>query len=301
MELADARFSLDYDGVDFTITSHDSLFLLGQLWRPEGDEPSYIFVLVHGLGAFITFKHDLFSVITSDNGVVFACDHFGHGRSPGARTSCTIEEIEDETLKVIDFAHSIYPGLPVVLYGHSMGGLAALFTVLRSADHITTINLRSVIIEAPWLFQPPARPIGTFEKSMVRLLGQIWPTFRIPKGANGITPDLDGRWTTLVAATPLYVQSLTPRLFVAADAAQQFVQENCHLWPPGLPLLFLQGGADTLADPIANARLIAHFQTIPGHDVTYREFESATHFLLKGPDRGAVIREILAFIQKVRD
>jgi acylglycerol lipase len=298
MDLADARFSLDYDGVDFTITLHDGVLLLGQLWRPDGHHPSYLFVFVHGLGAFITFKRDLFAVITGDNGAVFACDHFGHGRSPGSRTSCTIEEVEAETIKVLEFAHSIYPTIPIVLYGHSMGGLGAIFTILRSPDHLADLNLRSVIIEAPWLFQSPARPIRTFERYGVQFLGHVWPTFRIPKGANGITPDLDERWTKLVTATPMYIQSLTPRLFISSDRAQKFVQENCHLWPPRLPLLFMQGGADALADPVGNDKWIAQVQASPGNDVTYKQYTSATHFLLKGPDRGSVVREMLSFIQR---
>jgi acylglycerol lipase len=293
MELSDAEFSLDYDGLDFKITLRVGVLLLGQLWKPPGDAPSFVMVFLHGLGAFITFKRDFFSVITANNGAVFACDHFGHGRSPGPRTSCTIEEIEEETIKVLELAHSVYPNVPIVLDGHSMCALATIFTALRSPDPCPALNLRSVIIEAPWLFQCPAQTIGLFEKCVVQLLEWIWPTFRLPKGANGITPDLDSRWSELVTATPMYIRSLTPRLFISAAKAQRFVQETINLWPPQLPLLFLQGGADGLADPIGNHNWITQFQSIAGHDVTYRQYPSGTHFLLKGPDLGSVIREIL--------
>jgi acylglycerol lipase len=296
MDLANGAYSLEYDGVDFTITLAEGVFLVGQLWRPPGNAPSHIFVYLHGLGAFITMKRDLFSIITATNAAVFACDHYGHGRSPGVRTACTVEEIEDETLKVLEFAHSMYPAVPMVLYGHSMGGLAGIFTVLRSPDHLSSLNLRSVIIEAPWLFPCPARPIGAFERVGVGILGTVWPTFRMPKGANSITPDLDPRWTELLRRSPLYVQSLTPRLFLSVDKAQKFVQENCRFWPSALPLLFLQGGKDALADPVGNEEWVRRFQEVPGHKVVYRLYPEATHFMLKGPDRPAILQEILDFI-----
>jgi acylglycerol lipase len=121
VELEDAHFDLAYDGEDFTVELRPGVDLLGQTWKPEG-VPRFVYCFCHGLGAFLTFKKDFFYLVLERQGVVFACDHLGHGRSPGTRTYLSLDELITEAVKVLQLAHERYPSLPVILHGHSMGG-----------------------------------------------------------------------------------------------------------------------------------------------------------------------------------
>jgi alpha-beta hydrolase superfamily lysophospholipase len=56
--------------------------------------------------------------------VVVGPDHLGHGRSGGERVLITdYELVADDLHSVITRATERYPGLPLVLVGHSMGGM----------------------------------------------------------------------------------------------------------------------------------------------------------------------------------
>jgi acylglycerol lipase len=150
VDISDAKWDLDYDGEDFTIKLSTGEELLGQTWKPEGD-PKFIYLFMHGLGAFLTFKKDFFYVILENKGVVFGSDHLGHGRSPGPRVSCTADELADEVVQLCRLARERYPNLPIILHGHSMGGMAVIFTMLKRYEELRPLKITGVIAEAPWL------------------------------------------------------------------------------------------------------------------------------------------------------
>ena len=66
------------------------------------------------------------SALSSEGAVVYAPDHTGHGLSEGERA--LVQQGEGMTADlhlVAEIARGAHPGLPVVLIGHSMGGLIA--------------------------------------------------------------------------------------------------------------------------------------------------------------------------------
>ena len=47
----------------------------------------------------------------------------GHGRSQGVRGACAPrKEVLKDIDALIEYAQAFYPGVPIVMYGHSMGG-----------------------------------------------------------------------------------------------------------------------------------------------------------------------------------
>jgi acylglycerol lipase len=295
VEIGDAKFDIDYDGTDFTIPLTDSITLLGQTWAPAGD-PRYVYIFAHGLGAFVPFKKDFFYVVLEQQGVVFACDHLGHGRSPGTRTAVTVEELVNETRKVVLLAHERYPNLPIILHGHSMGGLAVLSTSYQHSEELRAANLKGVIAECPWISPCPSRPVGWLEHSALWVMRWVLPSVQLPAGVELFTPDLNETWVRLCQESPAYSHTITPKLVMSVEPAQQFIHANVATWPANLPLLFLQGASDPLVDPVANLQWGDAVAARPDVRVTTKRYENATHVLLKCPCRGEVVRDILAFI-----
>ena len=295
MELSEANFNNDYDGEDFTLEVAGTK-LLGQMWRPEGS-PRFVYIFAHGLGAYVTFKKDFFYVILQQGGVVFGCDHIGHGRSAGARISCTMDEVVEENILEINLARERYPDLPIILHGHSMGGCASILTVLKRYDDIKD-KVAGVIAEAPWISKCPQRQLNGIERIGINILLKIWPTFRLSAGVDLFSPDLDQKWVKLCDESPYYSHKLTPRLYMSVEAAQQFIHENPQLWPKELPLLFLQGDQDRLVDPIDNDKWIKSVLEREGMEVTYKLYENCPHVMLKCPKRKEVITDMLEFINK---
>jgi acylglycerol lipase len=297
VELADAKFDIDYDGEDFTIDLNATTQLLGQTWRPSGD-PRFVYIFAHGLGAFITFKKDFFYVILERGGVVFACDHLGHGRSPGPRTVLLVDDLTTETVKVAQLAHERYPALPIILHGHSMGGLAVVATAVYKSSELNGLNVKGVIAEAPWLTPCPSRPVGRVEHALLSGMAWLLPNVAIPAGVPIFSDDLEPSWVKMCKETPLYSFTVSPKLALDAEKAQIYIRENPQVWPAELPLLCLQGGKDVLADPNLNYAWAQAVLNRGDTKVTAKLYPDAPHVLLKCPIRGEIARAILEWIDE---
>src|SRR5690606_8067414 len=78
---------------------------------------------------------------------VYAADHVGHGRSDGDRVSVPDYERVVEDFAVLDRrARAEHPGLPVVLVGHSMGGMIAARYAQRYGDTLAALVLSGPVL-----------------------------------------------------------------------------------------------------------------------------------------------------------
>lgn len=91
-----------------------------------GEQPTYAVLLAHGYGEHTGRYERLAGALVADGAVVAGPDHVGHGLSDGERV--LIESFDDVVADlhvVADGLRADHPGLPLVLLGHSMGGLIA--------------------------------------------------------------------------------------------------------------------------------------------------------------------------------
>ena len=74
-------------------------------------------------------------------------DHVGHGRSAGDRVVVQdFERVVDDLHLVEQAARAQHPGLPVVLVGHSMGGLIAARHAQRYGDGLAAVVLSGPLV-----------------------------------------------------------------------------------------------------------------------------------------------------------
>jgi len=101
--------------------------------EPAQTEARGIVLVSHGLAEH-SKRYSRFAVAMAARGYhVFAFDHRGHGETtapdaPIGRFARRggVRQVIDDVVSVRNFAVDQYPGLPVILFGHSMGGLIAL-------------------------------------------------------------------------------------------------------------------------------------------------------------------------------
>ncbi|MEV4734572.1 lysophospholipase [Saccharopolyspora sp. NPDC049426] len=92
----------------------------------SADNPGWIALIAHGYGEHSGRYEWVAEQLVHARAVVWAPDHIGHGRSPGDRV-----HFEDAEVLVADLealrreVTAQHPDLPVVLIGHSMGGMLA--------------------------------------------------------------------------------------------------------------------------------------------------------------------------------
>lgn len=101
--------------------------------QPSANGARGIVLICHGLAEH-SRRYEAFSTALSESGYhVYAHDHRGHGETTAPDAAFGSFARKDGTSKVIadvmamrELAVQSHPGLPVILFGHSMGGLIAL-------------------------------------------------------------------------------------------------------------------------------------------------------------------------------
>lgn len=116
-------------------------------WLSPDAAPGWIAVLVHGYGEHLGRYDATANALVDAGAVVFGNDHAGHGKSAGERVLIEdFEKIVEDVRLVVQGAQSRFPDLPVVLIGHSMGGMIAARYAQRFPQ-----DLRALVLSAPVL------------------------------------------------------------------------------------------------------------------------------------------------------
>lgn len=253
-----------------------------QQWLPD-DHPSAVVCLVHGLGEHSGRYEHVAHRLTNAGLAVFALDLRGHGHSGGARGDLRVDDAMTDIADLIQFARDEYPGLPVFLYGHSLGGLLSMTYVVRHKP-----DLAGVVASAPALDTTLREQRVKF--FMANLLGGIAPGVAIPTGLDPQGVSRDPEVVKAYLADPLVHDQgslgLAKQTFDAMDAMMEQTS-----FP--LPLLIIHGLADSLTVPQASKTFT---EQVTG-DVTLLEYEEMFHEPHNEPERDDVIDEILAWVK----
>ena len=151
----------------FTLPLSSEITLSGLKW--EIDNPKANLILVHGAGEHVgrynhwakLFNHQLINV--------YGVDHYGHGNSPGARGHLTNYDLYLNEIKVLKKMIDVQADvLPLLLYGHSLGGNIVLNWILEQEKSVDY-----VIASAPWIKLKLVPP--TWKISLMKWLSGILP------------------------------------------------------------------------------------------------------------------------------
>ena len=87
------------------------------------DNPKHVVCLIHGIGEHAGRFSRMADYFHRAGIAVVSMDLRGHGRSQGVRGACAPRaEVLRDIDALIEYAREFYPNVPIVLYGHSMGG-----------------------------------------------------------------------------------------------------------------------------------------------------------------------------------
>ncbi|MHC3467701.1 alpha/beta hydrolase [Streptomyces sp. 7R007] len=201
------------------------------------ERPRYVALLVHGYGEHAGRYEELAGVLAGHGAAVYAPDHLGHGRSDGERVLVAdFEDVVDDLHAVAGLAREACPGAPVVLVGHSMGGLIAARFAQRYGAGLAALVLSGPVIGA---WELPGRLLA---------LDEI-PDTPISPAALSRDPAVGAAY----AADPLVWHGPMKRPTVEAFARTLgTVAEGGGVG--ALPVLWLHGDDDRLV-PLAGSRI----------------------------------------------
>ncbi len=219
-----------------------------------------------------------------------AWDLRGHGRSTGRRGYISdIEEYLADLTAVWTHWHERIPE-PVVLFGHSLGGLIAL----RYRQKYSALwKPRLTIISAP-LIQLKVK-VPRYKRILAQIAAQFFPTLSLPSGLRPTDLTHDPAEAHAYATDPLVFKIATAGWFAAIQRAQ------IDLWKdlPRLTdeaFLFLIPEKDPICDSQAALRFYEHLPTPHKHLLTYPE---SYHEPLHETFRDKVFQDIAQFLQNL--
>jgi lysophospholipase len=262
-----------------------------QAWLPAGpdlersSEPVAVIALVHGYGDH-GGRHSWFGEDMAARGYgVYAYDLRGHGQSSGARGQIKrFDDYLDDTALFLDEVRRRQPGKPLVLLGHSLGGLiCARFAEERPCD------VRALILSSPFFaltVQPePMKLLGA------KVLSAVWPGRDV--GNTVMAEDLshDKAVVKAYVTDPLVHHVATARWAAETLAAQDAAIADAPRVT--LPLLLLYGKDDEVADP---AFAETFFAGVGSADKKLVPYDGFYHELFNEVGRELVFADVAAWL-----
>ena len=226
--------------MDYNIKLKSGLVLKGMISSP-GENVRALIVFVHGLGEHI-HRYEAWAGLLNREGIGFTgVDLPGHGLSDGIRGNIKDYSVTDEMIDILlESAGHTFPGIPIFLYGHSLGGGIVLDYLLRKNP-----PLKGAIVTSPWLklsFEP-----SKFKLAVASLMKNLFPGLIQPSGLVVEHISHDSEVVKKYKADQLVHDKISVSLFHSAmNAAGYSLAQASDL---KVPLLIMHGSDDKICSP----------------------------------------------------
>lgn len=271
-----------YEPVTSTIdhgTTRDGLIQIRRRWRPTQNTRAAVLVL-HGIAEH-GGRYEHVGRRLADAGLdVVACDHRGFGRSGGRRGhvdswSQFSDDIEDQLaeLRALD--------VPIVLLGHSMGGLMASRYAIDDRPQPDLLVLSAPALDAD---------IRPHLRLSAPIIGRLLPTLEIREEGDPSLLSRDERVGDVFYSDPYRVPYPTARLGLELMRAMDVVRER--VGEITMPTLVLHGRDDRLV-PASCSEI---FATLPNAE--RRIFDDLRHELFNEPEGLDIVDETITWIDE---
>lgn len=284
-------------------------------WKPEG-EPVGVLQIVHGISEHAKRYESFAGFLTQKGFLVVAEDHMGHGKSllPGDAKGYFrggwFTAVGD-TYQLLQETKKAYPGVPYILFGHSMGSFMVR-TIL--AKHPESGVDGCVICGTGW--QPDAvlkAGLGLCQ-TVCKMRGEENPSKFLHKVIFGAYnrrvehPRTAYDWLTRVdPVVDAYMKDplcgFVPASGLVRDMLTgiSYIQNKDHMnqMSQSLPILFIAGGDDPVGDFGNGVQKCAEkFADAGMRNVGIRIYPLCRHELLNELNRAEVMEDVWDWIVK---
>jgi alpha-beta hydrolase superfamily lysophospholipase len=292
---------------EFTFRDADDVDIFARRWLPGGS-PRAVVVVAHGLSEHSGRYARFADALVGAGYAVYAVDHRGHGRTaestgvgragPGGMDG-VLADLHQLRAIVADETG----GVPVVLFGHSMGALLAQAYAERYGDGLAALVLSGSAGANDDLGEMAAMIRGAVEGGLgedpMPMLADMNEGFEPAR-----TPydwlSRDPAEVDAYIADPLCGDDAPPTFgFIAEmmDTAVAAMQPDAIASIPAeLPVLLVTGELDVASSNAANVRELESRLRARGLDVDARYYANARHELLNETNRDEVTADILAWL-----
>ncbi|KAL0579618.1 hypothetical protein V5O48_002390 [Marasmius crinis-equi] len=266
--------------------------------------PKAALVFIHGFAEHVGRYDHIHPRFPKHDIALFTFDQRGFGRtaldekerskdSSWGKTSWD-DQMQDITW-ALKHAQQTFPGIPLFLMGHSMGGGEVLGYTTGYGDQSITTTLAGVIASSPLIQQTKPAP------KILRWIGGkasvLSPYTVIPADLNPDDLSRNKVANEAYMKDPLIKQSGTLRgIGDMLNKGEELLKKQSYKhWPPNVPALFIHGTGDRVTSYHASQ---AFHDGLSIKDKKIRLFEGGYHELVNDPEDvpDQVVKEIFDFI-----
>ena len=257
---------------NFFLSGANDLYIFYQHYRARRDTPRAVAVVVHGLGENLHRYDALVETLRRDCGMaVFALDLPGHGKSEGDRLFVqSFDEYTAAIKELAGIARTMYAEAPLVILGHSMGGLCVARCVQQNPG-----------LFAAQVLTGPALDVdaSAFERALGPLIAGVFP--KLPFHASSplllchdaaVVDWYCNDPGSSIAGVPARVGlGILDNIDIALARAAE---------APCPPTLIVRGALDSICH---RPGTLAFYAALKGDDKTYLEMEGLEHEVYNEP------------------
>ena len=292
-------------------SAYDGLELDTAILVPEG-APRAIVQISHGMAEHKERYFDFMRFLSENGFVCVIHDHRGHGGSVKSPQDYGYFYTEDEQAVVDDvhtvtaYVRQLWPGLPIWLFGHSMGSLIAR-CYLKKYD----AELSGVILCGP----PTRNSLAGFGLGLAKLLNHVYPEKKpnmllnamafggYHKGINVLNGwiSFNEENVTRYNDDPQCGFGFTTNGFINLLKLQKgaYESEDWQVRKPELPVFIIAGESDPVIISKENFRELAEFLGKLGYrNIKSRLFSGMRHEVLNEKEHETVYRAVVDFINE---
>lgn len=235
-------------------------------------------LLVHGIGEHSGRYEHVGATFAAAGIDVVSFDQRGFGETAGPRGHVeSFSDFLDDVEPLLAERRAL--NVPVILMGHSLGGLVATSYLIsdRPQPDLAVLSAPALGAELP-----------AWQRKLAPFLGKVAAKLKIPADFDGSILSRDEAVQTAYETDPLRVPWSTARLGRETLAAMTAADRSLDRLR--VPTYVLHGSEDGLVPPSASEVL----EALPA--VTRREWEGLRHECLNEPEKADVMAEIIAWI-----
>ncbi|RIL07758.1 MAG: alpha/beta hydrolase [Proteobacteria bacterium] len=263
----------------------DGTRLFRRAWMPPMAQRAL--AVVHGFAEHSGRYDHVGAWFAAREFAVHAYDQRGHGRSDGTRGHVeSFSHLLDDLESFLDVVRREHPELPLVLLGHSMGGLVTTALLAERKP-----DLLGAVVTGPPL--ELGRGVSRTKLRFARLLRGVAPTLRLRAGIDSSDLSRDAEVVKAYDDDPLVFRRASASLAAELlDTVARTAGAGVHVH---VPMLLLHGEADRLCPP-RGTRNFHGLLRGAGHRL--RVYPKLRHEILNEPEQEQVFEDVLAWVQE---
>ena len=270
--------------MDFNIKLSNGQVLRGMIQSP-GETTKAVVIFVHGIGEHI-HRYDHWAGLFNKEGIGFVgVDLPGHGRSDGRRGHIKSYKLLGEMIDILlKSCNQTFPGIPVYIYGHSLGGGIVLDYILRRNPKV-----KGAIVTGPYLrlaFEPPR-----IRLILASVMKNLLPGLTQPTGLNASHLSHNKTVVEKYKSDPLVHGKISVSLFDGAMNAAKYSLK--HASELKVPTLLLHGSDDKLTSPEGSREFAGKTDM-----AVLKIWDGSYHELHNEPFKDEVFKYIMSWINR---